>query len=110
MAEKRDFLDDIIDISQDFQAIRNPLADIANTLAAKPGEVPVWNPADYKERPRAATPSCTSCKSRDTSTCTRCVDVCPKGAVHVDAGAIEDRKSTRLNASHRSLSRLPSAA
>ena len=44
MAEKRDFLDDIIDISQDFQAIRNPLADIANTLAAKPGEVPVWNP------------------------------------------------------------------
>ena len=48
MAEKRDFLDDIIDISQDFQAIRNPLADIANALAAEPGEVPVWNPADYK--------------------------------------------------------------
>lgn len=89
MAEKRDFLDDIIDISQDFQAIRNPLADIANTLAAKPGEVPVWNPADYKERPRCATPSCTSCKSRDASTCTRCVNVCPKGAITVDDGAIE---------------------
>ena len=37
MAEKRDFLDDIIDMSQDFKAIKNPLAQIANSLAAEPG-------------------------------------------------------------------------
>ena len=27
-----------------------------------------------------------------------------------EAGAVEDRKSTRLNSSHRSLSRMPSSA
>ncbi|MCI8676590.1 MAG: 4Fe-4S binding protein [Atopobiaceae bacterium] len=89
MAEKRDFLDDIIDMSQDFKAIKNPLAQIANSLAAEPGEVPVWNPADYKERPRPAPPSCTSCKSKDPTTCTRCIDVCPKGSIHIEGGGIE---------------------
>ena len=89
MAEKRDFLDDIIDMSQDFKAIKNPLAQIANSLAAEPGEVPVWNPTDYKERPRPAPPSCTSCKSKDPTTCTRCIDVCPKGSIHIEGGGIE---------------------
>lgn len=89
MAENRDFLDDIIDMSQDFQAIGNPLSEIANAFAAEPGDVPVWNPADFKERPRANAPSCTSCKSKDPTCCTRCVQVCPRGSITVDDGAVE---------------------
>lgn len=89
MAEKRDLLDDIIDIQQDLKAVGNPLGQIANTLAMQPDEVPVWNPADFKERPRAATVYCTSCKSNDSTTCDRCVRVCPKGAITVDDKAIE---------------------
>ncbi len=88
-APKRDFLDDIIDITGDLKAIGNPLTSIANTLAAEPGSEPVWNPADYKKRPRANVIPCTSCRSRDPKTCERCVEICPVDAITIDEGAIE---------------------
>ena len=34
----------------------------------------------------------------------------PQQAKHTIKGVVEDRKSTRLNSSHRSLSRMPSSA
>jgi ferredoxin len=89
MAENRDFLDDLIDIQEDWKAVRSPLAGIANSLAAKPEEIPVWNPADYKERPRANTVTCISCKSNDPSTCDRCVKVCPVKAIELDETQID---------------------
>ena len=44
MAKKRDMIDDIIDIQRDWQAVSNPLGNIAGTLAQDPSEVKVFNP------------------------------------------------------------------
>ena len=90
MAEqKRDFLDDIIDISQDFKAIQNPLSGIANALTGADEPEPTWNPADYKIRPRANVIPCTTCKSKDRATCDRCVRICPVDAISIDGNSIE---------------------
>lgn len=89
MAQKRDFLDDLIDIQTDWKAIQNPLGSLANSLTGEPADEPTWNPADWKERPRANTIPCTSCKTKDDSFCTRCQDVCPTDAIEFDEGAIE---------------------
>ena len=90
MAEqKRDFLDDIIDISQDFKAIQNPLAGLANALTGEPEEEKVWNPAEYKVKPRANVIHCTTCKSKDPKTCDRCVRACPVDAIHIEGNSIE---------------------
>ena len=89
MAEKRDFIDELIDIKSDWQALSNPVNDVANALAANPDEVQTWNPADYKQRPRANVSSCMSCQSKDLSMCTKCVDVCPVKAVDLTEGYID---------------------
>ncbi|MCI1666265.1 MAG: 4Fe-4S ferredoxin [Atopobiaceae bacterium] len=89
MAQKRDLLDDIIDIQGDWKAISDPLGNLANALTDEPGTTPTWNPADYKERPRANTIPCISCQARDASLCTKCADVCPVGAIEIDEGSIE---------------------
>ena len=52
MAENRDLLDEFIDIKNDWQALSNPVSDVANALSANPEEVKTWNPADYKARER----------------------------------------------------------
>ena len=51
MAQKRDILDDIIDIQDNWQAVQNPLAGIADSLAQDPSQRKVFDPADYKEKP-----------------------------------------------------------
>ena len=89
MAEKRDFIDEFIDIKSDWQALSNPVSDVANALAAKPGDVKAWNPADYKERPRANVTPCVSCQSNDLKMCTKCVDVCPVHAIDLSEGYID---------------------
>ena len=89
MAEKRDLIDDFIDIRSDWQALSNPVADVANALVAKPGEVKGWNPADYKQRPRSNVTPCVSCQSKDPTMCTRCTDACPVGAIDLSKGYIE---------------------
>jgi Fe-S-cluster-containing hydrogenase component 2 len=89
MAKKRDFLDDIIDIQGNLDAVRNPLGGLANALTATPDEVKTWNPADYKERPRANVSSCIACLSRDEDSCQACRDVCPVDAIRVEEGGIE---------------------
>lgn len=87
--QNRDFLDEIIDISSDFKSLQNPLSSLVNSLSLEPGEERVWNPADYKQRPRANVVPCTSCRTRDPKTCERCVQVCPVDAITIDGGAIE---------------------
>ena len=88
MAQNRDFIDEFIDIKNDWQALSNPVSDVANALAAKPGEVQAWNPADYKERPRANVIPCISIQGKDATLCTRCTDVCPVNALDLSDGAI----------------------
>ena len=89
MAEKRDLLDEFIDIKNDWQSLSNPVSDVANALAANPGEVKTWNPGDYKDRPRPNSNPCTTCQSHDLKSCRRCVDVCPVGAIDLSDGVIE---------------------
>lgn len=89
MAQKRDLFDDIIDISKDFSALRNPLTGVTDALMGVDSpETPQWNPADYKERPRANTLPCLRCKSSKSS-CTACMDVCPVNAVEIEDGSID---------------------
>lgn len=89
MAQKRDLFDDIIDISKDFSALRNPLTGVTDALMGVDSpEAPQWNPADYKERPRANTLPCLRCKSPKSS-CTACMDVCPVNAVEIEDGSID---------------------
>ena len=42
--------------------------------------------------------------------CTEFTSLCPLGGVETDAAELRDRKSTRLNSSHSTLSRMPSSA
>ena len=83
MAQKRDFLDDLIDIQSDWQALSNPLGDIADQLAMDPGRRKVFNPADYKEKPFANSNRCLRTASGRDDVCSRCMDVCPVHAITI---------------------------
>lgn len=83
MAQKRDILDDLIDIQSDWQALSNPFGDIADSLTADPSKVKVFNPADYKEKPFANSNRCLRTASENADVCTRCMDVCPVDAITV---------------------------
>ena len=80
---KRDFLDEIIDIKEDWDALSNPLGDLADNLTdAATGERKMFNPADYKERPRVNSTRCVRCAFQNIGeVCTHCLDVCPTGAI-----------------------------
>ena len=95
MAEKRDLIDDFIDIKNDWQALSNPVNDVANALAAKPEDVQTWNPADYKERPRANVIPCIAIQGKKEGLCHACVDVCPVNALDLSDGSIEIADSCR---------------
>ena len=53
MSTKRDMLDDIIDIKQDLSALSQPLGQITQVLTGDKNSVRVFDPRDYKEKPRA---------------------------------------------------------
>ncbi len=83
MAQKRDFLDDLIDIQADWQALSNPLGDIADSLSADPSQRKVFNPADYKEKPYANSNRCLRTASENPKVCSRCLDVCPTHSIEI---------------------------
>lgn len=88
MAEKRDMLDDLIDISQDWQKVSNPLGDIAGSLT-DPSKARVFNPADYKGRPRTNGVFCLNVASKQLGMCQRCLEVCPTAAIEVTETALK---------------------
>lgn len=95
MAQQHDMFDDIIDISKGIDALKNPFGDITDSfMGVATNEAPRWNPADFKERPRANTIPCLVCK-HEKSTCTACKDVCPADAIDIDDGSIEIADSCR---------------
>ncbi len=87
--EKRDLLDEFIDIKNDFQSLSNPVQDIAGALATNPEDVDTWNPADYKDRPRGNVNNCISCQGKNPKLCTKCQDVCPTKSIDLSEGSIE---------------------
>ena len=95
MAQKRDLIDEFIDIKNDWQSLQNPLANVTSALTAQPGEIKSWNPADYKEKPRANIIPCTSCQGKDLKLCDRCVTVCPVHAIDLTEGYIDIADSCR---------------
>ena len=88
MAEKRDMLDDLIDIQQDWQKVSNPLGGIADSLM-DPSKAHVFNPADYKGKPRVNSTYCLSVASHRPDICTRCRDVCPTAAVEINETVVK---------------------
>lgn len=89
MAEKRDLLDDIIDIQDNWGAIQNPLGDVASTLIQDPATVKVYDPSDYKVKPRVNSIFCVTCSTRDPKACTRCLDVCPVDAITIKGSSVK---------------------
>ena len=81
--EQRDMIDDLIDIQENWQSFSNPLGDLADGLI-DPTKAHVFNPADYKERPRANSINCLRNTAKRQDACTRCVDVCPTDAITFD--------------------------
>lgn len=88
MAQQHDLFDDIIDISKGLNGLSDPLGGLTDAFLGKTDpKAPEWNPADYKERPRANTIPCLACRS-EKSSCRLCVDVCPVDAIEIDDGEI----------------------
>ncbi|MDY2777158.1 MAG: 4Fe-4S binding protein [Collinsella sp.] len=89
MAQQHDLFDDLIDISKGLGALKDPFGGVTEALmgAASP-DAPRWNPADYKERPRANTIPCLVCK-HEGSSCTACLEACPVDAIGIEDGGIE---------------------
>ena len=87
MAEKRDMLDDIIDIRNDWNAVKNPFGDVADQIMGDPDKVPTYNPSDYKDRPRVTPTSCLRKEADGKDVCHRCADVCPVKAIDLSSSA-----------------------
>lgn len=89
MAQQRDMFDDIIDITKSLTGLTEPFNDLTNAFLGNPEpEERVWNPADYKEKPRANTLPCLACKSPKSS-CRACVQICPVNAIEIEDGGID---------------------
>ena len=94
MAENRDMLDDLIDIQQDWQKVSNPLGDIADSLI-DPSKARVFNPAEYKARPRTNSTYCLEIASGGKGVCRRCIDVCPVNAVEINVKTVKINDNCR---------------
>ena len=83
MAEKRDFLDELIDLQSDWRALSDLPSNMVDSLVGE-GDRQVFNPADYKEKPFANSNKCLRVASGREDVCSRCLDVCPvKGALRI---------------------------
>lgn len=83
VAEKRDILDDIIDIQSDWRSIQEMPANMFSSLVEDPSNRKVYNPADYKEKPFPNSNRCLRAAAQREDVCSRCLDVCPVDAIVV---------------------------
>lgn len=95
VAQKRDLLDDLIDIQSDWQALSNPFGSIADQLAMDPAQRKVFDPAEYKEKPYANSSRCLRVNSENPKTCSACVDVCPAHAIEIHKQSVKIDDSCR---------------
>lgn len=95
MAQQHDLFDDIIDISKGLSALKNPLGGVTDALMGGEGDgTPHWNPADYKDKPRANSIPCLVC-NYEKSSCTACMDACPVNAIEIEDYSIDIKDSCR---------------
>lgn len=95
MPQQHDLFDDIIDISKGLDMFRDPLGSLTDALTGTtPVEVSEWNPADYKEKPRANTVFCLACRNGGGE-CSVCADICPVDAIEIEDGGIDIKDSCR---------------
>ena len=83
MAEKRDFLDELIDLQSDWRSMKELPNSMVGSLMGEDGERPVFNSADYKEKPFANSSRCLRGASERDDVCSRCLDVCPVHAITI---------------------------
>lgn len=83
MAEKRDFLDELIDLQSDWRSLKEMPNQMVGSLMDEGGERKVFNPADYKEKPFANSGRCLRVSSGRTDVCSRCLEVCPTHAITI---------------------------
>lgn len=88
MAEKRDILDDLIDIQSDWRALSDLPSSMVNSLVEDPSNRKVYNPADYKEKPFANSTRCLRSAAEREDVCSRCVDVCPVDAIKINKKSV----------------------
>ena len=82
MAEKRDFLDELIDLQSDWRSLKEMPNQMVGSLMDGE-EQKVFNPADYKEKPFANSGRCLRVASERTDVCSRCLDVCPTHSITI---------------------------
>ena len=82
MAEKRDFLDELIDLQSDWHSLKEMPNQMVGSIVDAEGRQ-VFNPADYKEKPFANSGRCLRVASGRTDVCSRCLDVCPTHSITI---------------------------
>ena len=82
MAEKRDFLDELIDLQSDWRSLKEMPNQVVGSIMDGE-ERQVFNPADYKEKPFANSGRCLRVASGRTDVCSRCLDVCPTHSITI---------------------------
>ncbi len=87
-AKERDFLDEIIDIKENWNALSHTGDDLVSQLTAEPEDEPFYDPDDYRERPRANSTFCPSAVTRNLKACRRCIDVCPANAISIEGSVV----------------------
>ena len=83
MAEKRDFLDELIDLQSDWRSLKEVPNSMMSSLVDDGGERKVFNPADYKEKPFANSSRCLCGAAERDDVCSRCLEACPVHAITV---------------------------
>ncbi len=82
MAEKRDFLDELIDLQSDWRALSDLPSSMVSSITGET-ERKVFNPADYKEKPFANSNRCLRVASGCEDVCSRCLEACPVHAITI---------------------------
>lgn len=88
MAEKRDILDDLIDIQSDWRALSDLPNAVMNSLVEDPSNRKVFNPSDYKEKPFSNSTRCLRGAAEREDVCSRCIDVCPVDAITINKRSV----------------------
>lgn len=93
MAKKRDLLDDFIDIQHDWNAVSHSTDGIKDSLTSslmgEESNRKVFDPQDYKERPRANSLYCVNVSSKNPDACDRCLTVCPSDAITIKGASVK---------------------